>query len=34
MKKQCKSSRIKNHKIARRQKNLLDGIPLKGYVAS
>ena len=31
MKKQYKS-RIKNHKIT--QKNVFDGIPLKGYVAS
>ena len=31
MKKQYKSSIIKNHKIT--NKNLFDGIPLKGYVA-
>ena len=32
MKKQCKSSRIKNHKITR--ENFFDGVPLKGYIAS
>ena len=32
MKKQYKSSRIKNHKITK--KNNFDGVPLKGYVAS
>ena len=32
MKKQYKSSIIKNHKITR--KKILDGVPLKGYVAS
>ena len=32
MKKQYKSSIIKNHKIT--QKFFLDGVPLKGYVAS
>ena len=30
MKKQYKSSRIKNHKITKK----IDGVPLKGYVAS
>ena len=32
MKKQYKSSRIKNHKITK--KRISDGLPLKGYVAS
>ena len=32
MKKQYKSSIIKNHKIIK--KNFFDGIPLKGYVAT
>ena len=32
MKTQYKSSRIKNHKITK--KNFFDGFPLKGYVAS
>ena len=32
MKKQCKSSIIKNHKIT--QKIFFDGVPLKGCVAS
>ena len=32
MKKQCKSSIIKNHKIT--EKGFFDGVPLKGYVAS
>ena len=32
MKKQYRSSIIKNHKIA--QKHFFDGVPLKGYVAS
>ena len=32
MKKQYKSSLIKNHKIAKTK--IVDGIPLKGYVAS
>ena len=32
MKKQYKSSRIKNHKIT--QKKIFDGVPLKRYVAS
>ena len=32
MKKQYKSSIIKNHKIT--NKNVFDGVPLKGYVAS
>ena len=32
MKKQCKSSIIKNHKIT--PKKNFDGVPLKGYVAS
>ena len=32
MKKQHKSSIIKNHKI--KNKNVFDGVPLKGYVAS
>ena len=32
MKKQYKSSRIKNHKITK--EFFFDGIPLKGYVAS
>ena len=31
MKKQHKSSRIKNHKITQKK---IDGVPLKGYVAS
>ena len=31
MKKQCKSSIIKNHKITKK-KNVFDGVPLKGYV--
>ena len=30
--KQYKSSRIKNHKITK--KNFFDGVPLNGYVAS
>ena len=32
MKKQFKSSIIKNHKITKRK--FFDGVPLKGYVAS
>ena len=32
MKKQYKSSVIKNHKIT--SKNVFDGVPLTGYVAS
>ena len=32
MKKQCKSSIIKNHKITKKKKNVFDGVPLKGYV--
>ena len=32
MKKQCKSSIIKNYKITK--KKLFDGVPLKGYVTS
>ena len=32
MKKQYKSSIIKNHEII--QKRIFDGVPLKGYVAS
>ena len=32
MKKQYKSSRIKNHKITKKKKK--NGVPLKGYVAS
>ena len=32
MKKQYRSSIIKNHKIKRKKK--IDGIPLKGYIAS
>ena len=32
MKKQYQSSRIKNHKITKKKK--IDGVPLKGYVAS
>ena len=32
MKKEYKSSRIKNHKIT--NKNFFDGVPLKGYLAS
>ena len=32
MKKQYKSSIIKNHKITK--KKVFDGIPLKGYIAS
>ena len=32
MKKQYRSSRIKNNKIT--EKNSFDGVPLKGYVAS
>ena len=32
MKKQYKSSRIKNHKITK--ENVFDGVSLKGYVAS
>ena len=32
MKKQYKSSIIKNHKIAKKKN--FDGVPLKGYVAS
>ena len=31
MKKQCILSRIKNHKV---MKNIFEGVPLKGYVAS
>ena len=31
MEKQYESSRIKNHNIT---KNIFDGVPLKGYVAS
>ena len=33
MKKQYKSSRIKNHKITKKKKKDY-GIPLKGYIAS
>ena len=33
MKKQYKSSIIKNHKITKKKKKI-DGVPLKGYVAS
>ena len=33
MKKQYKSSRIKNHKITKK-KFFFDGVPLKGYLAS
>ena len=32
MKRQYKSSIIKNHKILKKKKN--DGVPLKGYAAS
>ena len=32
MKKQFKSSRIKNHKITKKKKMM--GVPLKGYIAS
>ena len=31
MEKQCKSSIIKNHKFTQKK---IDGVPLKGYVAS
>ena len=34
MKKQYKSIRIKNHKIKKKKKKKIDGVPLKGYVAS
>ena len=39
MKKQCKLSIIKNHKITKKKKKKkkkknFDGVPLKGYVAS
>ena len=34
MKKQYKSSRIKNHEITHKKKIFFDGVPLKGYVAS
>ena len=34
MKKQYKSSRIKNHKITHKKKKKIDGVPLRGYVAS
>ena len=34
-KKQYKSSKIKNHKITEgKKKKKIDGVPLKGYVAS
>ena len=34
MKKQYKSSRIKNRKITKKKKFFFDGVPLKDYVAS
>ena len=34
MKKQYKSSRIKNYKITKKKKIFFDGVPLKGYVHS
>ena len=34
MKKQYKSSRIKNHKITKKVFLIFDGVPLKAYVAS
>ena len=34
MKKQYKSSRIKNHKKLQKKRSFFYGVPLKGYVAS
>ena len=34
MKKQYQLSRTKNHKITKKKKKKIEGVPLKGYVAS